>query len=65
MPDNSAEIAKLKAILDGAASAVSNDGTSVTFDLEAARRRLQELQAQDTAQQTRRPRAATIWLGGF
>lgn len=57
------EIAELESLLNDAASNVAVDGVGVTFDLEAARRRLAQLKRQQDA--TRRPRNASIDLSGF
>lgn len=63
MADHSVEIAALEALLNSAASSTSVDGLSTTFDLEAARIRLQELKATDDATLASgrvRPTKATI-----
>jgi len=44
---------------------VSVDGESVTYDLAAIRKEIRELQAADPNFRNRRPRAASINLGGF
>lgn len=63
--DNSAQIAKLQAILRAGAESVTVDGTTVRYDLAEVRRQLRELMASDNTQQGRRPVAASINLGGF
>ena len=65
MPDNSAKIAELQAILQAGANSVSVDGTTVAFDLAEVRRQLRELMASDRTNSGRRPVAASINLGGF
>lgn len=54
------QIAAIEAILDEGARSVSTDGLSVSYDLDALRRRLEELRRQQDA--TRRPRVAGIDL---
>lgn len=65
MPDNSAKIAELQAILQAGANSVSVDGTTVAYDLAEVRRQLRELMANDRTQSGRRPVASNINLGGF
>lgn len=47
MPDNSAAIAKIEAILNVGATSVTTDGTTVNYDFEELRRRLKELRNTD------------------
>lgn len=65
MADNSAEIARLRAILDSGATEVNIDGQRVRVDPAAVRARLRELIADDDTETVKRPRAATIDLSGF
>jgi len=65
VPDNSAKIAELQAILQAGANSVSVDGTTVSYDLAEVRRQLRELMANDRTQSGRRPVAASINLSGF
>ena len=65
MADNATKIATLQAILDAGASGVSVDGESVKYDMAAIRKEIRELQAADPNFRNRRPRAASINLGGF
>ena len=65
MADHSAEIARIKAVLNTGAEEVVVDGQRTKFDLAALRQRLRELEADDDASAVKRPRAATIHLGGF
>lgn len=60
MPDNSAAIAKIEAILNAGASTVSTDGTTVTYNFAELRRRLKELRQADPA--FKRPRIGQIDL---
>jgi hypothetical protein len=60
MPDNSVEIAKIKAILNTGAKTVVTDGTTVNYDFAELRRRLKELMAEDPAY--RRSRVGQIDL---
>lgn len=65
MANQSAEIARLRAILNGGKSSYSVEGQSVTYDLDQVRKRLQELIAQDESETVRRPRASRIRLDSF
>jgi hypothetical protein len=65
MADNTAKIAEIRALLQTGASSVSTDGEHTAFDLESLRQELQRLEAEDATLQTRRPVAASIYLGGF
>lgn len=65
VPDNSAKIAELQAILQAGASSVAVDGTNVAFDLAEVRQQLRELMASDQTNAGRRPVASSINLGGF
>lgn len=65
MADNTAQIAKLRAILQASAREVMVDGRRVAYDLAEVRRQLRELELQDDAARSKRPVAATIKLGGF
>lgn len=70
MADNSAAIAQIRAILTAGVSRVVIDGQVVEYDLPQLRRQLAELLQTDTgsnaaANNAARPRAATIYLGGF
>lgn len=67
MADHSAEIAELESIVNGATQSVSVDGTSTTWSLADARKRLAELRALDNdsiAAGRVRPRVTTLNLGG-
>jgi hypothetical protein len=67
MPDNTAEIARLRGILNSGQSSYNVDGQSVTYDLDQIRKRLQELIATDTsgAETVKRPRVSRIKLDSF
>lgn len=65
MPDNSAKIAELEALIQGAATRVTTDGTTTDFDLARAREELRRLREQDNTQRGRRPVISTINLSGF
>lgn len=65
MADHSARIAEIQEALRSGVSSVATDGTSTTFDLDALRRELRELMADDDLHKARRPVAASIYLGGF
>lgn len=60
MPDNSAAIAKIEAILNAGATSVTTDGTTVNYDFDELRRRLKELRNTDPAY--RRSRVGQIDL---
>lgn len=64
--DNTARINEIRDILRAGAAAVTTDGTSVTFDFDALRRELRELEAQDDRQKGKRPVASSIsFSNGF
>lgn len=65
MADNTAEIALLRKILNSGTGRVTVDGETVQYDLEAARKRLNELVATDDTETVKRPRASSIDLSGF
>lgn len=54
MPDNSAQIAKIEAILNTGATSVTTDGTTINYDFAQLRKRLRELKATDPAFRRRR-----------
>lgn len=64
MADNSAEIAKLQAILNTGATSVMVDGRSVTYDLDSLRRQLRDLMADDPHYSSKRPKVLSVRLGG-
>jgi hypothetical protein len=49
MPDNSAAIAQIEAILNNGATSVTTDGTTINYDFAELRRRLKELRNTDPA----------------
>lgn len=64
MPDNSAEIANLEAILNSGAKSVTTDGLTTEFDLAAIRLRRDELVRQQTGDlKMIRPRTSNLYLG--
>lgn len=66
MADNTAEIARLKKVIDGAITSTTVDGQTVHMDLDHAKRRLAELTATDDTVgggPVRRPVSSTLWLG--
>jgi hypothetical protein len=65
MPDNSAKIAEIKALLATGATSVSTDGTHTAFDPKSLRQELRRLEAEDANAQTNRPVAASVFLGGW
>jgi len=65
MPDHSARIAEIQAILRAGAVSVATDGVSVTYDFAALRTELRQLMAEDDAQRGKRPIASSINLGSF
>jgi len=65
MPDNSAEIAKLEALLNRGTEKTVVDGTVVERDLDQVAARLRQLRLTDDTQKTRRPIASSIDLSGF
>jgi len=66
MPDYSAEIAELEELLNAATTSTNFDGTAVSYDLEAARKRLAYLKAHDDQALVRdvRPTISKANLGG-
>ena len=65
MANNESKIAELQAILDSGATTIVVDGTTVAVEHASIRKRIQTLKAQDPNFRNRRPRAASIKLGGF
>lgn len=65
MPDNSAEIAKIRKILRTGATSASIDGRTVQYDFDELRRQLRELIETDDALQGQRPLVSRIRLGNF
>lgn len=65
MADNTAEIARLRAILNSGQTSYSVEGQTVNYDLAAIRRRLQELIASDDTETVTRPRVSRIKLDSF
>lgn len=63
MADNSAEIARIRALLASGAKYVTTDGTQVAIDPETLRIELRRLIAEDDSLRGRRPAAATIKCG--
>lgn len=61
MPDNSATITQLEAILNSGATSGTVDGQSVSFRSQSEiRARIRELQEADDSLRGRRPRVASI-----
>ena len=65
MPDNSAKIAELEAILETGATTVKVDGQEGVRDLKVVRAELRRLQADDDTDKNRRPVTSRINLSGF
>ena len=65
MPDHSAEIANIRAILNEGVTETVRDGITVKWDHDRLRRRLRELEAADDTHRGRRPVASSINLGGY
>lgn len=65
MADNTAEIARLRAILNSGKSSYTIEGQTVSYDLAQVRKRLLELIAEDDTETVRRPRSVRIKLDGF
>lgn len=64
MADNSAQIAELRAILQSGVTTRTINGTTTTVDLNVIRQQLAALMSQDDSEKSRKPRVATIYLGG-
>lgn len=60
MPDNTTEIARIRALLASGAKFVTTDGTQVALDPETLRIELRRLVAEDDTLKGRRPVAASI-----
>lgn len=65
MADNAAKIADLEAKLQRGMTAFATDGQSGSYDLEAIRKELQRLRADDNTARRRKPVITKIKLGGF
>lgn len=65
MADHSARIAEIREILRSGVRATSVDGVSTTLDLDVLRTELQKLIEDDDTLHDRRPRCASVYLGGF
>jgi len=63
MADHSAQIAEIRETLRAGVTSVSTDGTTTSFDLDALRRELRELMADDDTLSTQRLRVRSINLG--
>jgi hypothetical protein len=63
--NNAERIRELREILRGGVKRVVVDGTVTEYDLDVIRKELDRLMEEDAQQRGRRPRAATIYLGGF
>lgn len=64
MPDNSAAIAKLEAILASGVRSGAADGESITYDPDSIRDQLAHLKRTDTTTRGRRPFCSNMNLGG-
>ncbi len=62
MPDNTAKIAHLNALLDVGATDAVIDGQTVKISPRQIRKRLRELEAEDDTVTARRPLAMTVDL---
>lgn len=62
MADYSAEIAQLKTLINAGVDTVTTDGQTTRFDIDAARKRLAELEAATDGATFSRPKHATIDL---
>jgi hypothetical protein len=65
MPDNSARIAAIRAILRSGVRSTTVDGVTTVLDHDTLRKELAQLIGEDESLHDRRPRAASIYLGGF
>lgn len=65
MANNTAEIARLEALLRNGVTTVTVAGVTTTLDLNEIRRQLEYLRAADDSQAGRKPRIATINAGGL
>jgi hypothetical protein len=65
MSSTTEKISELRSILQSGVRKVVVDGVVTEYDLDAIRRELDHLMQEDQQQRHRRPRASTIYLGGF
>ena len=65
MPNNTARIAQIRALLDTGATQVIVDGQTVTINPASLRKQLRQLMATDDTNAGRRPLASTVNLGGY
>ena len=65
MPDNTAKIAELRAILESGTTTITVAGTTTAVDLNQVRIELGRLMAEDDTQKKRRPRISSINLGNL
>lgn len=65
MADNTAEIARLRAILREGVTTVSVGGTTTAVDLNVIRQQLRELERTDDTEGARKPRISSIDVGGL
>jgi hypothetical protein len=65
MANNASKIAEIKELLESGVTSATVDGVHTAFDPESLRRELRRLEAEDASSQTKRPVAASVYLGGF
>lgn len=63
--NNTERIRELREILRSGVKRIVVDGVVTEYDLAVIRKELDNLIQEDSQQRNRRPRAATIYLGGF
>lgn len=59
-----AKIAELEAVLQSGVTTININGTVTTVDLNVIRQQLANLRQQSTTERSRKPRIASIYLGG-
>lgn len=60
-----AELEKIEAMLSSGVKSVTVDGTTTQIDLAALQKRASQLRSLLTSEKARRPRSASIYLGGM
>lgn len=65
MADNTQRIAQIRSILESGVTSIEVGGEKTTFDLESLRKELRRLEEEDDAAKRKRPRIATMKLGGW
>jgi len=65
MPDNTAKIAELRAVIQSGAESVSVDGVSTRVNLDVITAEIRRLEEEDDTVGSRRPAVCGVNLGSF